>query len=63
MNNLANKIVFISGASSGIGKACADDIAEAVLFCADRPDHVNINEIILTPVAQASATLVHRKNN
>ena len=48
---------------SGIEPLTAEDIAEAVLFCADRPAHVNINEVILTPVAQASATLVHRKNN
>ena len=48
---------------SGIEPLTAEDIAEAVLFCADRPSHVNINEVILTPVAQASATLVHRKNN
>jgi len=63
MNNLASKIVFITGASSGISKACAEDIAEAVLFCADRPARVNINEVILIPAAQASATFVHRKNN
>jgi len=62
MNNLANKIVFITGASAGIGKACAEDIAEAVLFSVDRPAHVNINEVILTPVEQALATLVHREN-
>jgi serine 3-dehydrogenase len=48
---------------SGIEPLTAKDIAEAILFCADRPAHVNINEVILTPVAQASATLVHRKNN
>jgi len=48
---------------SGIEPLTAEDIAEAVLFCADRPVHVNINEVILTPVAQASATLVHRKND
>lgn len=48
---------------SGIEPLTAKDIAEAVLFCSNRPAHVNINEVILTPVAQASATLVHRKNN
>jgi 3-hydroxy acid dehydrogenase / malonic semialdehyde reductase len=39
----------------------ADDIADAVLWCATRPPHVNIDEIILKPTAQASATLVHRR--
>jgi serine 3-dehydrogenase len=37
------------------------DVAEAVLFCAARPENVNINEVILTPLAQASSTQVHRK--
>jgi len=37
------------------------DVAEAVLFCAVRPENVNINEVILTPLAQASSTQVHRK--
>ena len=37
------------------------DVAEAVLFCATRPENVNINQIILTPLAQASSTQVYRK--
>jgi len=48
---------------NGIEPLIAKDIAEAVLFCADRPAHVNINEVILTPLAQASAMLVHRKSD
>jgi 3-hydroxy acid dehydrogenase / malonic semialdehyde reductase len=36
------------------------DVADVVLFCATRPAHVNIGEIVFTPVDQASATLVHR---
>jgi serine 3-dehydrogenase len=37
------------------------DVAEAVFFCAARPENVNINEVILTPLAQASSTQWHRK--
>lgn len=37
------------------------DVAEVVLFCATRPPHVNINDVILMPVAQASSMLVSRK--
>jgi serine 3-dehydrogenase len=37
------------------------DVADAVLYCATRPPHVNIDQIILKPVAQASAMLVHRE--
>jgi len=38
-----------------------DDIADAVVWCATRPPHVNIDEIILKPTDQASATQVHRR--
>lgn len=38
-----------------------DDIADAVVYCATRPPHVNIAEMIVMPTDQASTTLVHRK--
>lgn len=37
------------------------DVAEAVLFCATRPAHVNIGELSIYPTDQASVTMVHRK--
>jgi len=39
----------------------ADDIAEAVLFVVTRPAHVNINDMIIMPTAQASAMVVDKK--
>lgn len=45
----------------GIEPLAAEDVAEAVLFAATRPANVNINQIILTPLYQASSTQVHRK--
>lgn len=45
----------------GLTPLTAKDVAEAVIFCATRPFHVNINEIILTPLAQASSNFVFRK--
>ncbi|TAF08169.1 MAG: SDR family oxidoreductase [Nostocales cyanobacterium] len=45
----------------GVTPLTADDVADVVFFCATRPNHVNINEVILMPVDQASATLVNRK--
>ncbi len=37
-----------------------DDVADAVLFCATRPAHVNILEVVVLPTAQASVRDVHR---
>jgi NADP-dependent 3-hydroxy acid dehydrogenase YdfG len=41
----------------------ADDIAEIIFWCVSRPAHVNINDVVITPTAQANAYLVHRKNS
>lgn len=38
------------------------DIAEIILFMANRPPHVNILDTIVFPTAQSSATLVARKS-
>jgi serine 3-dehydrogenase len=37
-----------------------DDIAEAIVWCATRPLHVNVSEVVIMPTAQASTMLVHR---
>jgi serine 3-dehydrogenase len=38
----------------------AEDVADVVLFCATRPPHVNISEVLVLPTDQSGATLVHR---
>jgi serine 3-dehydrogenase len=38
-----------------------DDVADAVVWCATRPLHVNVSEVVVMPTAQASTTLVHRR--
>jgi len=45
----------------GLNPLSSKDVAEAVLFCASRPTYVNINQVIITPLAQASSTQVIRK--
>ncbi len=45
----------------GLKPLSAADIADAVLYCATRPQHVNVDELIITPTAQASA--IHVKRN
>lgn len=37
------------------------DVAEAVYFAASLPDHVNVNDLLLMPTAQASATVFHKE--
>lgn len=44
----------------GMTPLTAADIADTVLWVATRPPHVNIDEIIIKPTDQASATQVHR---
>lgn len=44
----------------GITPLTPDDVAEAVFFCASRPPHVQIAEVILLATNQASTTLLHR---
>ena len=45
----------------GLTPLSPDDIADAVVWCATRPVHVNVSEVVVTPTAQASTTLVYRK--
>lgn len=39
----------------------AEDIAEIIYWCASRPAHVNINDVVITPTAQANTYVVNRK--
>jgi 3-hydroxy acid dehydrogenase / malonic semialdehyde reductase len=48
-------------AYQGMTPLTGDDIADAVVYCATRPAHVNISEMIVMPTAQAATWLVHRK--
>lgn len=45
----------------GIEPLVADDIADCIAWAASRPSHVNIDEIVVRPRAQATATSVHRE--
>ncbi len=36
-----------------------EDVADAVLYCATRPPHVSVNQIVVMPTAQASAHVKH----
>ncbi|RKT57933.1 SDR family NAD(P)-dependent oxidoreductase [Saccharothrix australiensis] len=45
---------------AGMTPLTADDVADVIAFAVTRPSHVNLDQIVLKPRAQASATRVHR---
>ena len=46
---------------AGLKPLTADDVAECILFAVTRPAHVDIDEIVVRPVAQATTFQVTRK--
>lgn len=46
---------------SGFQPLRAEDIAETIFWCASRPAHVNINDVVITPTAQANAYVINKK--
>lgn len=46
---------------SGIQPLMPEDIADLIYYAASRPAHVNINDVVVTPTAQANATNTIRK--
>ncbi|MBM3920640.1 MAG: SDR family NAD(P)-dependent oxidoreductase [Sphingomonadales bacterium] len=47
----------------GFENLVAADIADAVVWAVTRPEHVNINDIIIMPKAQPAAGVIHRKTS
>lgn len=44
----------------GFTPLTAEDVAETIWFVASRPPHVNVNDLLLMPTAQASGTIFHK---
>ena len=53
--NRANKVY------EGLVPLSSDDVAEAIWFVLSRPAHVNINDMLIMPTAQANITVTNRK--
>ena len=47
---------------AGMTPLTADDIADTITWVATRPAHVNVDQITITPIDQAGAQQVHRRN-
>ncbi len=45
----------------GVNPLVAADIADCIVFAVTRPPHVDIDEIVIRPIAQAASWLVARK--
>jgi len=45
----------------GFKPLCANDIADVIWFAASRPAHVNINDLVIVPSAQASTVHVKKE--
>ncbi len=45
---------------NGMVPLSGNDIAESIFYCTQLPDHVCINELVITPTQQANAYYTHR---
>jgi 3-hydroxy acid dehydrogenase/malonic semialdehyde reductase len=48
---------------TGIDALTADDIADAIYYCATLPAHVCINDLVITPTQQAGVNHAYRREN
>jgi NADP-dependent 3-hydroxy acid dehydrogenase YdfG len=46
---------------AGLQPLVAEDVADCIQWAVTRPPHVNIDEIVVKPLAQASATVAYRQ--
>ena len=46
----------------GLDPLTASDVADGIAWAVSRPPHVNIDEIVIRPIAQANASTVHRRS-
>ena len=61
LNRFSGAASRASSVYSGIEPLTAFDVADTIVWAATRPSHVNIDQIVLKPRAQASATRAHRE--
>ena len=47
----------------GMTPLTGQDIGECIAWVATRPSHVNIDEMVIRPRDQATATMVHRQGD
>ncbi|MBX3256378.1 MAG: SDR family NAD(P)-dependent oxidoreductase [Chitinophagaceae bacterium] len=50
-----------SGVYKGFKPLSAEDVADVIYYCSTLPEHVCINDLVLTPLQQADAIYFHKK--
>lgn len=45
----------------GLEPLVAEDIADCIAWVVTRPPHVNVDEVVVRPLAQATSTAIHRR--
>lgn len=51
-----------AGVYKGVKALTADDIAEVIWYCANLPEHICINDLVITPTQQADVMFTNRKS-
>jgi NADP-dependent 3-hydroxy acid dehydrogenase YdfG len=46
---------------NGFQPLTPDDVADTIFYCVNLPKHVCINDLVIMPTAQASATVFNKK--
>jgi NADP-dependent 3-hydroxy acid dehydrogenase YdfG len=46
---------------AGMTPLTADDVADVVAYAVTRPGHVNLDQVVMRPLDQATSTMVHRR--
>jgi len=46
----------------GLTPLSPEDIADVIYFCATRPPHVNVSEMLVIPTDQSASTMVYRRH-
>lgn len=45
----------------GLQPLTSEDVADCIAWAVTRPPHVNVDEVVVRPVAQATSTMIHRE--
>lgn len=45
---------------TGMKPLTGEDVADVIYYCINLPEHVNINDVLIMPTAQAASTVIHR---